>query len=73
MSSKRQTTMAKMERERAVKERRARKQEKKTAAAAERGANAADTTVPAPSIDGTENAAPDEPLRDEVESAAETF
>lgn len=40
MSSKRQQTMAKMTRERMVKERRALKQEKKRAAAAERAAKA---------------------------------
>ena len=42
MSSKRQQTMAKMTRERKVKERRALKQEKKQAAAAERAAKAAE-------------------------------
>jgi hypothetical protein len=47
MSSKRQTTFAKMERERKVRERRALKQEKKQAAAAARSAQAADEAVPA--------------------------
>jgi hypothetical protein len=47
-SSKRQTTMAKMTRERKVKERRELKQEKKQAAAAERNAKAADDTLPEP-------------------------
>ena len=42
ISSKRQQTMAKMTRERAVRERRERKLEKKYAAAAERKAKAAD-------------------------------
>jgi len=50
MSSKRQQTMAKMTRERTVKERRARKQEKKLerklAAEAERSANAVDSSLP---------------------------
>lgn len=45
MGSKRQQTFAKMERERKVKERRALKQEKKQAAAAERSAQAADSTL----------------------------
>lgn len=45
MGSKRQQTFAKMERERKVKERRALKQEKKQAAAAERSAQAADRTL----------------------------
>jgi hypothetical protein len=51
MRSKRQTTMAKMNRERAVKERRARKQEKKQAAAAARNAEAAEGTPTAPGED----------------------
>jgi hypothetical protein len=46
-SSKRQQTMAKMARERTVRERRERKLEKKQAAAAERKAKAAGTWVPA--------------------------
>jgi hypothetical protein len=46
-SSKRQTTMAKMTRERKVKEKRELKQEKKLAAAAERHAKAADPDSPA--------------------------
>jgi cell division protein FtsB len=48
MSSKRQQTMAKLTRERTVKERRARKLEKKEAAAAERRASreAANGTPP---------------------------
>ena len=45
MSSKRQTTMAKMTRERAVKEKRERKREKKQAAALER-AKAAEAPSP---------------------------
>jgi hypothetical protein len=49
MTSKRQQTMAKMERERAVRERRARKLEKKHAAAAERKAR--DASIPAPQPD----------------------
>jgi hypothetical protein len=48
MRSKRQTTMAKMTRERKVKERREQKLEKKQAAAAERSAKAVDETAPAP-------------------------
>ncbi len=55
MSSKRQQTMAKMARERTVKERRERKQEKKRerklAAAAERGEQTVDATTPAPTVD----------------------
>jgi hypothetical protein len=51
MSAKRQQTMAKMARERAVKERRARKLEKKQAAAAERRAQANDSTPSAPAAD----------------------
>ena len=46
MTSKRQQTMAKMTREREVKERRARRLEKKHAAAAERKAKAQGTTFP---------------------------
>ena len=45
MTSKRQQTMAKMTRERAVREKREKKQEKKRAAAAERKALAAGGTV----------------------------
>ena len=47
MTSKRQQTMSKMAREREVKERRARKLEKKHAAAAERKAKADGGTFPA--------------------------
>jgi cell division protein FtsB len=46
-SSKRQQTMAKMARERAVKEKRLRKLEKKQAAAAERKALASGISAPA--------------------------
>lgn len=46
MTSKRQQTMAKMTREREVKERRARRLEKKHAAAAERKAKAQGVTPP---------------------------
>ena len=46
MATKRQQTFAKMNRERAVKERRERKQEKKDAAAAERKAREAEGTPP---------------------------
>jgi uncharacterized protein YaiL (DUF2058 family) len=54
MSAKRQQTMAKIARERAVKERRERKQEKKQAAAALRKAEATDDTPSAPDAgDGT--------------------
>ena len=49
MTSKRQQTMAKMTRERAVREKREKKQEKKRAAAAERKALAAGGTVTAES------------------------
>jgi len=45
MSSKRQQTMAKLTRERMVKERRAQKQEKQQAGAAERSAKTADNTL----------------------------
>jgi hypothetical protein len=54
MSSKRQQTMAKMARERAVKERRARKQERKRErklAAAEGGEQAVEETAPATTAD----------------------
>ena len=47
MASKRQQTMAKMARERAVKERRALKLEKKRAAAAQRKARALGLEIPA--------------------------
>ena len=57
MSSKRQTTFAKMDRERAVREKRARKQEKKDAAAAERKARAAGETL----TPGEAEAEPNEP------------
>jgi hypothetical protein len=54
MSAKRQQTLAKIARERAVKERRARKQEKKQAAAALRRAEATDGTPSARDVgDGT--------------------
>ena len=46
MGTRRQTTMAKMARERKVQERRALKQEKKQAAAAERIAKAAEGEAP---------------------------
>ena len=51
MSTKRQTTMAKMARERKVQERRELKREKKQAAAAERNARAADGTASAETDD----------------------
>jgi cell division protein FtsB len=51
MSNKRQQTMAKLTRERAVKERRERKLEKKRAAAAERRARADGTWIPPDSDD----------------------
>ena len=60
MSSKRQTTFAKMARERAVKERRALKQEKKQAAAAARIAEAAGET-PTPDAPEGEDASADAP------------
>ena len=50
MSSKRQQTFAKMERERRVKDKRAQKQEKKAAAAAARLAEA-NGTLPADAVD----------------------
>ncbi len=50
-SSKRRQTMAKMTRERAVKERRAQKQEKKQAAAVARSAKTADNTLSAHMVD----------------------
>ncbi len=56
MGSKRQQTFAKMERERKVKERRALKQEKKQAAAAERSAQAADSTLSVEIADQNEDA-----------------
>jgi hypothetical protein len=51
-ASKRQTTFAKMKREQAVRERRAKKLEKKRAAAAERKANESGTPLASPVIDG---------------------
>lgn len=57
MSSKRQQTMAKLTRERTVRERRERKQQKRrdkklaAAAPAEGGENAVDETLPAPTVD----------------------
>jgi hypothetical protein len=51
MSNKRQQTMAKLTRERKVKERRALKLEKKQAAAAERAAKAADSPPAATTFD----------------------
>ena len=47
MSTKRQTTFAKMDRERAVRERRERKQEKRDAATAARRAKSADARADA--------------------------
>lgn len=56
MSSKRQQTFAKMERERRVKERRQLKREKKQEAAAERNAQAAgDNSLPSDPIVPPEN------------------
>jgi hypothetical protein len=70
MSSKRQQTFAKMERERRVKDKRAQKQEKKAAAAAARIAEA-NGMAPVEEIDGTvpvdtadQDEAPDAPLTD---------
>jgi hypothetical protein len=54
VSSKRQQTFAKMERERKVKERRQLKREKKLELAAERNAQAAEGTLPADTVDQTE-------------------
>ena len=54
MASKRQITMAKLDRERAVRERRARKQEKKDARRAAKRAEASETAdVPAETPEGT--------------------
>jgi hypothetical protein len=62
MSSKRQQTMAKMTRERKVKEKRERKAEKKQVAAAEKAARAAGIEFPpADSDDGNEEVALEEP------------
>jgi hypothetical protein len=58
MSSKRQQTFAKMERERKVREKRALKMEKKQAAAAERTAETADSPVAGQAVDSEE---PDPP------------
>ena len=55
---KRQMTQAKMAREREVKERRARKLEKKHAASAERKAQAEGGTVPEPSLSTRASADP---------------
>jgi len=54
VSSKKQQTFAKMERERKVSERRRLKREKKQEAAAERNAQAAHGELPGDAIDGTE-------------------
>jgi hypothetical protein len=51
-ASKRQTTFAKMKREQAVRERRAKKLEKKRAAAAERKANESGAPLSPPTVDG---------------------
>jgi hypothetical protein len=51
MKSKRQTTMAKLARERLVQERRTLKREKKQAAAAERNAEATETDAPTETTD----------------------
>jgi hypothetical protein len=51
MSTKRQTTKAKLARERKVQERRALKLEKRQAAAAERKATAVGSTPPAETVD----------------------
>jgi cell division protein FtsB len=59
MATKRQQTMAKITRERAVKEKRERKLEKKRAAAAERRAKADGTWVPpdeTPAVDASQPA-----------------
>jgi hypothetical protein len=58
MSSKRQTTMAKLTRERKVKEKRELKREKKLAAAAAKLAESE------PSVDGVDPASTDEPAPD---------
>jgi hypothetical protein len=55
VSSKRQTTMAKMARERLVRERRELKRERKRAAAAERNPDATDSTSPADAVEGAAN------------------
>jgi hypothetical protein len=61
MSTKRQQTMAKITRERAVREKRERKLEKKRAAAAERRAKADGTWVPPddPAVDDSQPGAAD--------------
>ena len=61
MSSKRQQTMAKLTRERLVKERRALKLERKKAAAAERDAKATAGTTPEETVVGAEGT-PDAPV-----------
>ena len=62
MSSKRQQTMAKLQRERLVKERRALKLEKKQAAAAAKAEAAAAAASPAPPVEeAEETAVPDRP------------
>ncbi len=60
MGTRRQTTMAKMARERKVQERRALKQEKKQAAAAERLARAAGIEPSAETVDS------DSPISDQT-------
>ena len=58
MSSKRQQTMAKMTRERLVRERREKKQEKKRAAAAERKARASGELPPLEDVPMSEEDVP---------------
>ena len=61
MSSKRQQTFAKMERERKVKERRALKMEKKQAAAAERTGEMAEPDGAVEPVDSEEPDSPQQP------------
>jgi uncharacterized protein YaiL (DUF2058 family) len=60
MSSKRQTTMAKLQRERQVEEKRTRKREKKEAAAAARKAAADDQLTAGPGSEGDEGFEPND-------------
>jgi hypothetical protein len=65
-SSKKRQTFAKMTRERAVKERRALKQEKKEARKAAAAAEAAGTAFPAEAIEGDESTEPATHLEEPV-------
>jgi hypothetical protein len=60
MATKRQQTMAKMNRERAVREKRARKQEKKEERKAQAALGLEETSDDAPHVDDSEHAQPED-------------